>query len=116
MDFDIEEKDGVQILALEGQVDLHNDENLTEAFQHLIEEHRIRVVIDLTGVSFIDSAGFGALIAAQKKFRTVGGGLFYCNAPRAVAMVVKLSRLQDFFPLHEDVASAEAAARTCSPS
>lgn len=70
MDFDIEDRDGVQVIALQGQVDLHNDEFLTEAFQNLLEENRNRVVLDLGEVTFIDSAGFGVLISAQKKFRT----------------------------------------------
>ena len=92
-----------------GQIDLYNDRILGAELNRLFEAGHRRFVLDMTEVSFVDSAGFGLLIATQKNFRELGGRIHYSNVPRTVEAVVKLSRLQHFiaiFPSRDEALKA----------
>lgn len=59
------------------------------------------IVVDLTEVSFISSAGLGALISARLKGRRHGGQIHLVNPQPAVLRVLEttqLTRVFDVFP------------------
>lgn len=64
------------LVRLIGELDLEMAAAFTAAVQHeLASSHRIQhLVLDLRGVTFIDSAGVGALIGRYKDIRRRGNG------------------------------------------
>ncbi|MEO0486543.1 MAG: STAS domain-containing protein [Pseudomonadota bacterium] len=67
-----------------------------------------RVVLDLTEVSFIDSSGLGAVVAA-KKLLHANHKLELAGLSPVVRKVFKLTRMDSVFPIHDDVAAAVPA-------
>jgi anti-anti-sigma factor len=63
--------DGTTILAVTGEIDLASSPDLTACLDALDGT----VVVDLTGVTFLDSSGMGALVAARKRLQAGGGDL-----------------------------------------
>jgi len=62
------------------------------------------VVVDLSEVQFIDSAGCGALLQFHKRLKERGGGLVLCclSAPvRALFELVRIQRALDIYPSRE---------------
>jgi anti-sigma B factor antagonist len=55
-----------RILVLVGEIDMHTAAALHEQIFDLIEEDRRPLVVDLTGISFCDSAGVNIVAAARK--------------------------------------------------
>ena len=82
----------VLILELRGELALGSAPVLE---QRLHAEEAIgvgpRVVIDLSGVEFLDSAGLHVLLDAQRRLRERGTGLFLRRGPRAVQRVFELT-------------------------
>ncbi len=80
------------------------------AFKNEVEETvaagRSRIVVDLTDVTFIDSSGLGALIAALKATRQADGDLRIAAAPEQVMTVLRLTNLDRVLPAHDTVADA----------
>jgi anti-sigma B factor antagonist len=55
-----------RVLVLSGEIDMHTAPALHEQIFDLIEEDRRPLVVDLTGISFCDSAGVNIAAAARK--------------------------------------------------
>ena len=67
------------------------------------------VVLDLSGVDSIDSAGLGLLVRLQATLRHAGGDLKLCAVPANVLRVLQVTRLSDIFDAHPGEAEACAA-------
>ena len=80
------------------------------AFKSLVEETvdsgQTRIVVDLGQVTFIDSSGLGALIAALKATRQAGGDLRIADVPEQVLTVLRLTNLDRVLRAHPTVADA----------
>jgi len=66
------------------------------------------VVVDLSGVEFLDSAGVGVLVGLFKNARQRGGRARFCGLTPGVRSVLELIQLDRIFEIYDDV---EAAAR-----
>lgn len=63
------------VVAVTGELDLYSAEQLQRALAELIDKGAQGVVLDLMGVSFIDSAGLGVLLDALKRLRATDNAL-----------------------------------------
>lgn len=99
----------VAVLALDGELDLVSAPVLR---QHVVAEvaagHRW-LVLDLTGLSYLDSAGLGQVVAALKRARAHDGGLQVVVPEPRVRRVFELCDLDRILPLHRSVDAAVAA-------
>ena len=62
----------------------------TDAFFEYVKEGRTQLRLDLTGVTFIDSGGVGALVKLRRSLEGSGGHLTLLNAGRTVTNILKL--------------------------
>jgi anti-sigma B factor antagonist len=103
---DTTEHGGVCVLEVRGEVDVSTAPRFRQALMELAGEGQATVVVDLDGVEFLDSTGLGVLVSGLKRFRTMGGDLILvCNRPR-ILDVLKLTRLDQAFAVHPNVAAA----------
>lgn len=89
---------------------LTEDVNL-EQFGHelfaLIEQNPCRkLVVDLTEVTAITSAGLGKMIALHRKVHRLQGTVVFCHVQPAVAEVLETSRLSTYLSIQPDVPRA----------
>jgi anti-sigma B factor antagonist len=96
------------ILAITGEICLGTAPDLLAGFRSVCGARR-RIVVDLTGVTFIDSVGLGVLIEAHQRTRTAGGWLRLVCVDPEVLMVLHLTDLDDVFAIDETVEQASAA-------
>jgi len=64
------------------------------------------VVVDLTGVDFLDSAGVGVLVGLFKNSRLRGGRARFCGVTPGVRSVLELIQLDRIFEIYDDVEEA----------
>lgn len=64
-----------------------------------------RVVLDLSGVSFVDSSGLGAIVASMKQMDT-GQTLELAGLMPNVQKVFELTRMDTVFRIHGDIDAA----------
>jgi anti-sigma B factor antagonist len=92
------EQDGISILQLKGRLTLGpEDEVLNDEIQHALTVRRVRVVIDLSGLNKMDSAGLGSLLAARAELTQAGGGLALVNLKSAYMKALAVARLETVF-------------------
>ncbi len=68
-----------------------------------------QIVVDLGGVSFIDSSGLSALVLGMKRCRENEGDLRLCRLQTPVRMIFELTRLHQAFEIHGDEGAAVRA-------
>lgn len=90
----------VLVLALRtDNLDAGNVRDFKEAALALILT-RQRVVLDLSGVKFIDSSGLGALIACLRKINEQRGDFRLCEMSRTVRALFELMRMHRVFSIY----------------
>src|SRR5215472_15073870 len=97
------------VLPLKGEIDLHVSPGITELLTAMIKERPKRIVIDLSGATYIDSAGLAALIIAMREVEAYGGKFFLAGLNETVRSVLESSRLHQTFRICTDVDAALAA-------
>jgi anti-sigma B factor antagonist len=83
------------VLEVVGEIDASTAGQLSQA----IDERAGDVVIDVAGVSFIDSSGIRALISSQQAIEARSSVLTIRNPSPAVLRLFQLSSLEEFFNL-----------------
>lgn len=93
------------ILGVEGELDLYTAADL-ERLIHELGDEVTHLLVDLTGVTFIDSAGVGLLTQCAKRLGSHGGAMMLVIDTVGVRKIFELTGLDRFFVIHEDRAFA----------
>jgi anti-sigma B factor antagonist len=101
-------EDGVAIVSLKGEADLHTAPILREALNDAIERSPTTMVVDLTGVTFIDSMMLGVLLSATKRARPQGTELRIIVDDPHVRRIFELTLLDHVMKLYPSVEVALA--------
>ena len=89
--------DPANVLPLEGEIDLHVSPRLERALASMIKQQPPSLVVDLSGVRFIDSSGLAVLIRAMQEVQLYGGQLTLSGMNDNVRPIFEMARLDQFF-------------------
>jgi anti-sigma B factor antagonist len=101
-------RDRSNVLALKGEIDLHVSPSVTASLDSMIEKKPERLVVDLSGVTYIDSAGLAALIQAMQRVEGYGGKFLLAGLQETVRSIFEISRLDQVFQIFSDADAALA--------
>lgn len=94
------------VIPLKGEIDLHISPTVTTALNEVIDNKPERLVVDLSEVSYIDSAGLAALIQAMQKVEGYGGKFMLSGLQESVRSIFEISRLDQVFQIFPDANAA----------
>lgn len=98
----------IVILEIKGRITLGGDSKQLEwAVDKLVTEARKKVILDLAGVTSIDSTGIGIIVMSAGKAKKAGGELRVAGASAHVEEVLRMTNIDQLVALHP---SAEKAA------
>ncbi len=100
MEIEQKESKGIIILNISGEIDLYNAPEIKDTIGKLISEDKFKVVLNLAGVSYIDSSGIGALISSLSNLKKQKGGMKIINVTGSVRKVFELTKLTTFFDIY----------------
>jgi len=83
----------VAVIHGDGRLNMVSAPTLREVVGDVIAAGQNRVVVNLSGVEFMDSSGLGSLVGCLKRARQAGGDLRISAPTAQVAMVLQLSNL-----------------------
>ena len=93
---------GVVVLAMTGSIRIGpNCQQIELALDEIISQGSTWIVLDLAGVTYIDSAGIGTVVRGLIKLKKLGGTLRLAGLTSMVAGVLKLTQIDrtiEIFP------------------
>ncbi len=109
MDIEVTQTGGVTLVVPTGDLDMGTADQMKRTLSDLVEKGQSKLVMDLTGVAYVDSSGLGALVAAMKQARAVGGNLKLCGLQEDVRSIFEMTRLIKVMAVHSDRQEAVAS-------
>lgn len=106
--FAVEEVRGCVVVVAVGELDLQTSEGLHDALT-VAGEFSHRIIVDLTRVTLMDSTSLAVLESARKQTVTNAGALVLVGPPDIVRKVLSVTRLDERFPIHAELATAVTA-------
>lgn len=94
------------VLPLTGDVDLASAPALRQQLSDLTETSPAFLVVDLSGLEFIDSTGLGVLVGTLRRLRATGGDVRLAAARAGIARVFSVTGLDRVFSLYPTVEDA----------
>ena len=101
------------VLAVRGEIDLFTAPELKQVLAESIEAGRVRIVVDLTDTTFLDSTALGVLIGAVKRLRSRDGALAIVNVDENIAKTFEITGLDQIFTI---VSTREEAVDAVDPA
>jgi len=87
-------------------MDIDGTANLLLACRTLIEGGAKKLLVDMEGLTFIDSSGIGALIQIAKHVRSKSGDMALMRVPASIELIFKPVNLQRFIGVHATLEDA----------
>ena len=110
LDIQLENGDGYVICRPVGELDAFTVSQFRQSLAELASNPRI--LIDMSGVPFVDSAGLGALIGGIRRARELGGDVAVaCNRP-TLTRLLHTTGFDRIVPVTETVEEAATALAT----
>ena len=90
-------------VRLRGELDHHGARELMERMDRLIEQNLpAKTVLDLEGLSFMDSSGIGVIMGRYKNIRLVGGRVSAAHVNERVEKIMRMSGLLKFITVEHE--------------
>jgi anti-sigma B factor antagonist len=98
--------DEITVLKLTGRLDASSAPEMKSRVLELIDAGKIKVLIEMNGIDFIDSSGLGILVSCLRLIDKAGGALKIASLKENPKNLFQTTRLNRVFELFEDPESA----------
>ncbi|WP_030345934.1 STAS domain-containing protein [Streptomyces sp. NRRL S-1022] len=95
-----------RLVTVSGQLDLHTAQGLADALEPLLGGRDQAVLVDLSGVTFLDSTGLTCLITAYRTARTTGARLALIAPSAPVRTMLELTGVDQVLDVYPAVDAA----------
>lgn len=102
----VEQRDNAVLLFPVGEVDLHRSPALREKLKSAAQQRPRRLIVDLSGVPYMDSSGVATLVEAMQITRKQATELILCNMQDKVRSIFEIARLDTVFRIAPDTDAA----------
>jgi anti-sigma B factor antagonist len=102
----------IPIVAITGDIDLESSPQLRDFLKPKAVQKIPRLLLDFTGVNYIDSSGLATLIEYFQSVQSFGGKLALASLSPRVKNVFEIVRLEQIFALYPDIPAALAALKS----
>jgi anti-sigma B factor antagonist len=90
---------GVDVVSVTGEVDLYTAPDLKTTIYEVLDSGANDIILDMTGLEFMDSAGLGVLVGTLKRVRSAGGSLYLVCDRENLLKVFSLTGLDKVFSI-----------------
>ena len=99
----------IQMLELSGELDYHSSPELREKLTELTGKQTAKILVDLSGVDYMDSSGIATFVEAFQKTKRYQGRLILAALTDTVRGVFEIAKLDSIFEIAPTVAEGVAS-------
>jgi anti-sigma B factor antagonist len=103
------------IVEIHGEADVYTVPRIREHLFDRIREGRHRIILDMLGVSFIDSTGLGLLVGIRKRMHPDEGELKLVSTNPSIRRIFKITGLHAVFRIYDSVEAAMTTSHDHDP-
>jgi anti-sigma B factor antagonist len=96
----------ISLVRVAGYVDTTTSHELEKKLNAILERRRFRIIVDLSGVDYVSSAGWGIFIGEIREIREQQGDLKLAGMSPDVYEVFELLEFQNILEAYPDAATA----------
>jgi anti-sigma B factor antagonist len=106
----VSEQNDIMIIALSGKI-MGGPEagEINEQINNFIDKGKIKIIIDLENVEWMNSSGLGILIGVITTLKNNGGKLIVTNISDRIMNLLRITKLVSVFDIEPDLDSALAS-------
>ena len=110
MEITVTSMENCDLVKVKGRIDSYTAPNLSETLGELTKQNKYKIIMDLSNVSYVSSAGLRVLIDLQKTCKKMNQGeVLLVNIPPRVYETLELAGFVPLFKFYTDVESALTA-------
>jgi anti-sigma B factor antagonist len=95
--------DGVEIINLQGKITIGSgDSQLREVITNTVNAGKMKILLDMSGVTTIDSSGIGELVGSYTTVTNRGGKLKLLHLPAKLNELLHVTQLITVFEVYEN--------------
>jgi anti-anti-sigma factor len=103
MKINTRESGDVRIIELQGKITIGaGDTQLRDAISQSVEEGKKNILLDMGGVTTLDSSGIGELVGSYTTVTNRGGKLKLLHLPSKISDLLQVTQLITIFEVYED--------------
>ena len=106
MSVKIENKNGLSVFHVEGEIDINSAPAIKKSFDKLLSSKTPKVIINLSKVTYVDSSGLATMVEILKNMRSYGGRLRLTNLSAKIKSLFEITKLEKLFEIMADEAEA----------
>jgi anti-sigma B factor antagonist len=108
MDFSIKIRhaDGISLVDVNGNLTSFESGAFREAIQRLLDQGQKNIILNLTGLNYLDSSGIGELVRNYLSVVKRNGSMKVVGLSSKVEEILKITQLYQVFPEFPDEAAA----------
>jgi len=107
MEISTQEFKHCDMISVKGRVDSATAPQLAQALESANEGGKYKLVIDMSGLEYMSSAGFRALLAAQRNCKKYNRGeVVFASVPPRISEALELAGFTELFKSFDDTLSA----------
>lgn len=91
------------VVQIAGELDAYTAPKLRGELTDLTSKHQHTLVLDVSGISFIDSSGLGVLVGAFKRARTHSGAVCLLSPDARMRKMLRITGLERVFGVFTDL-------------
>lgn len=96
-------------LSISGEIDLHTSPQLRIRLQEILDKKATRLILDLTGVGYMDSSGVGTIVEAKRRADRGKSKIVLTGLQPRVRSLFEITQLDKFFTITENIEQAKEA-------
>ena len=100
---DVKEADKTVEITVNGEIDAYTAPKLRETLFPLSEENGVQMIVDLTGVSYMDSTGLGVFVGVFKNVRANDGHFKIVGLSERLQRLFEITGLSDIIDISSQI-------------
>jgi anti-sigma B factor antagonist len=116
MGIEIKNSGGINIVNLNGRLDITMSLELEKQFKGLLDSGADRILVDLGGLDFLSSSGLRIFIECAKRIKNIKGRLVFCSPSPSVLKVFKITQLDSVLDIYDGPEKAMSVLAQSGPN